>query len=168
MDRGAWWAAVHGVARVEPYLATKPPPQQIKRHILQNRSWKVKEKKKQSMTCLEIPVLFITFKAFVCVLSRFSHVKLFVILWTVAFQALLSMGFSRQDCWSGLPCPSPGELPDPGIKSRSSALLAVYLPSEPLGEPTFQYSYSLNCIKHNIIQLNQEYWKSRGKFQCRM
>ena len=82
-------------------------------------------------------MLFITFKAFVCVLSRFSYVKLFVMLWTVAFQALLSMGFSRQDCWSGLPCPSPGEFPDPGIKPRSSALLAVYLPSEPLGEPTF-------------------------------
>ena len=50
------------------------------------------------------------------VLSCFSHVQLFVILWTVAHQALLSMGFSRQEYWSGLPCSSPGDLPNPGIE----------------------------------------------------
>ena len=46
-----------------------------------------------------------------CVLSHFSHVWLFVILWTVAHQAPLSMRFSRQEYWSGLPCPPPGDLP---------------------------------------------------------
>ena len=50
------------------------------------------------------------------VLSHFSHVQLCAALWTVALQAPLSMGFSRQDYWSGLPFPSPGDLPDPGIK----------------------------------------------------
>ena len=55
----------------------------------------------------------------VCVLSCFSHVWLFVTLWTVASQALLSMGFSGQEYWSGLPCPPPEDLPDPGIKSVS-------------------------------------------------
>ena len=50
------------------------------------------------------------------VLSRSSHVQLFAILWTVARQAPLSMGFSRQECWSGLPCPPPGDLPNPGIE----------------------------------------------------
>ena len=49
-------------------------------------------------------------------LSHFSHVQFCVTLWTVARQALPSMGFSRQEYWSGLPCPSPGDLPDPGIK----------------------------------------------------
>ena len=49
-------------------------------------------------------------------LSRFSHVQLFVTLWAVAHQAPLSMGFSRQEYWSGLPCPPPGDLPSPGIK----------------------------------------------------
>ena len=44
--------------------------------------------------------------------------------WTVACQAPLSMGFSRQECWSGLPFPSPGDLPDPGVKPRSPALQA--------------------------------------------
>ena len=51
----------------------------------------------------------------VCVLSRFSHVQLVVTLWTVACQAPLSMGFSRQENWSVLPFPPPGDHPDPGI-----------------------------------------------------
>ena len=54
--------------------------------------------------------------------------------WTVACQASLSMEFSRQQYWSGLPFPSPGDLPDPGIKSRSPALQADSLPSEPPGK----------------------------------
>ena len=55
--------------------------------------------------------------------------------WTVACQAPLSMGFSRQEYWSGLPFPSPRDLPDPGIKPRSSALQAGSLPSEPSEKP---------------------------------
>ena len=51
--------------------------------------------------------------------------------WTVAFQAPLSMGFSRQEFWSGLPCLPPGDLPDPGIEPRSPALQADSLPTEP-------------------------------------
>ena len=52
-------------------------------------------------------------------LSRFSRVCLFVTLWTVAHQAPLSMGLSRQDSWSGLPCPPPVDLSDPGTESTS-------------------------------------------------
>ena len=55
--------------------------------------------------------------------------------WTVACQAPLSMEFSRQEYWSGLPFPSPGGLPDPGIKPRSPALEADALTSEPPGKP---------------------------------
>ena len=54
-----------------------------------------------------------------CMLSCFSHVQLFVTPWTVALQAPLTVGFSRQDYWSGLPCPLPGDLPDPGIEPAS-------------------------------------------------
>ena len=54
-----------------------------------------------------------------CVLSHFSHVLLFVNLWTVALQAPLPMRFSRQEYWSGLPCPPPGDLPNPGIEPTS-------------------------------------------------
>ena len=55
--------------------------------------------------------------------------------WTVACQALLSMGFSRQEYWSGLPFPSPGDLPDSGIEPGSPALEADALTSEPPGKP---------------------------------
>ena len=60
-----------------------------------------------------------------CVLSHFSCVQLFVTLWTVAHQATLSMGFSRQEYWSGLPCPSPGDLPNSGIEPASLRSLAL-------------------------------------------
>ena len=63
-----------------------------------------------------------------------SCVQLFVTPWTVANQTSLSMGFSRQEYWSGLPFPSPGDLPNPGIKPRSPALQADTLPSEPPGK----------------------------------
>ena len=64
-----------------------------------------------------------------------SHVQLFVTPWTVAYQAPPSMGFSRQEYWSGVPLPSPGGLPNPGIEPRSPALQADALPSEPPGRP---------------------------------
>ena len=68
-------------------------------------------------------------------LSCFSHVKLCVTLWTAAHQAPLSMEFSRQEYWSGLPFPSTGDPPNPGIELGSPALQAESLPSEPLGKP---------------------------------
>ena len=55
----------------------------------------------------------------VCVLSCFSYIRLFATLWTVAHEAPLSTGFSRQDYWTGLPCPSSENLPNPGIKPTS-------------------------------------------------
>ena len=55
----------------------------------------------------------------VLLLSRFSRAQLFEALWTVTRQAPLSVGFSRQEYWSGLPFPSPGNLSDPGIEPRS-------------------------------------------------
>ena len=67
--------------------------------------------------------------------KSFSRVRLFATLWTVAHQVPLSMGFSRQEYWSGLLFPSPGDLPDPGIEPRSPALQADALPSEPPGKP---------------------------------
>jgi hypothetical protein len=65
---------------------------------------------------------------YMCVLSHFSRVRLFANPWTKAHQAPLSMGFSRQECWSGLPFPSPGDLPDPGTEPASliSPTVAVW------------------------------------------
>ena len=66
-----------------------------------------------------------------------NHVRLFATPWTVACQAPLSMGFSRQEYWSGLPFPSPEDLSDSGIEPRSPSLQADALPSEPPGKITW-------------------------------
>ena len=65
----------------------------------------------------------------------FSHVQILVTLWTVACQAPLSMGFFRQEYWSGLTFPSPGDLPDPGIEPASLALAGGFFTTEPPGKP---------------------------------
>ena len=65
------------------------------------------------------------------IVKLLSRVQLFATPWTVDCQAPLSMGFSRQEQWSGLPLPSPGDLPDPRIEPRSPAFQADSLPSEP-------------------------------------
>ena len=82
-----------------------------------------------------------------------SRVQLFIAPWTIAYQAPLSMRFSRQEYWSGLPLPSLADLPNPGIEPRSPTLQADTLPSEPPGKP---HTLSKNKIiflfcSHNFI-----------------
>ena len=72
-----------------------------------------------------------------------SRVRLFATPWTLAHQALLPIGFSRQEYWSGLPCLPPEDLSDPGIEPRSSTLQADSLQSEPPGE---KYGLAINGI----------------------
>ena len=70
------------------------------------------------------------------------RVRLFVTPWTIAHEAPPSMEFSRQAYWSRLPFPSPGDLPDPGIKPLSPTLRTDALPSEPPGNPSiYTYTY---------------------------
>ena len=86
------------------------------------------------------------------VLSHFNHIRLFVTLWTVACQAHLSMGFSWQEYWSGLPCPLPGNLPDPGIKYvsiTSPALASGFFATETLGKPIY-FIHSINSVYKSI------------------
>ena len=81
-----------------------------------------------------------------CMLRCFSHVRLSVILWTVARQAPVTMGCSRHEYWSGLPCPPHGDLPVPGIKPvslKSLALQAGSLQWCHLGSPTM-------CVKKDF------------------
>ena len=68
-------------------------------------------------------------------MKSLSRVWLFATPWTVPYQTPPSTGFSRQEYWSGLPFPSPGDLPDLGIEPRSSTLEADALTSEPPGKP---------------------------------
>ena len=85
-------------------------------------------------TCLGAGPKQINMYFFVVVLLL-SHVPLFATLWTVAHQVPLSMGFLRQEYWRGLPFPSPGDLPNPGIKPLSSALAGGFFAAEPPGKP---------------------------------
>ena len=73
--------------------------------------------------------------------KSFGRVWLFATPWTVSYQAPPSVEFSRQEYWSGLPFPSPGDLPDPGIEPGSPTLQADALPSEPPGKPINRYNY---------------------------
>ena len=83
-----------------------------------------------------------------------SHVGLYATPWTVAYQAPRPMGFSRQEYWSGLPFPSPGDCPDPGIKPGSPTLEADALTSEPPGKPIYVLEcdiyLSLSDLRHSV------------------
>ena len=70
----------------------------------------------------------------VAVVQLLSHVQLFAISWAVACQVPLSVGFLRQEYWSGLPFPILGDLPDPGIKPMSPALVGRFFTMEPPGK----------------------------------
>ena len=90
------------------------------------------------------PCLPLFVSPFMCMLSHFSRVRLFATPWTVAHQAPLSMGFSRQEYWSALSCPPPANLLHPGIGSASLILQAGSLPPEPSGKPIFLFIISCN------------------------
>ena len=82
-----------------------------------------------------------------CMLRCFSRVWPFATLWTTARQAPSSMGFFRQEYWSGLPCPPPGDCPNPGIESMSlvsPALASGFFTTEPPGKPLCSTWYSPN------------------------
>ena len=92
-----------------------------------------------------------------------SRVRLFATPWTVAYQAPPSMGFSRQEYWSGLPFPSLEDPPNPGIKPRSPTLLVDALTSKPPGKPKNTGLGSLSLLQR--IFLTQEL--NLGLWQCR-
>ena len=95
--------------------------------------------------------------------NSLSCVRLFATPWTVVYQAPPAIGFSRQECWSGLPFLSPGDLPDPGIEPRSPALRADALPSEP-SEKLRTLLY-LGVVTHILLNL---YWELRKTVGSRM
>ena len=89
--------------------------------------------------------IYIYIHTYACMLNLFSHIRLFVSLWIVACQtcqAPLSMGFSRQEYLSGLPCPPLGDLPNPGIKPVSLAVPELQADSLPLSHQGKPYVYT--------------------------
>ena len=87
------------------------------------------------------------------VLPQGSNLHLLCLLhWQVPTRLLRPWGFSSQECWSGLPCPPPRTLPNPGIESRSPALQADSIPSEPPGKPKNTGVGSLSLLQHPGIE----------------
>ena len=92
-----------------------------------------------------------------------SRVQLFSTPWTLACGAALSMGFSRQEYWSGLPFPSPGDFPNRGIEPGSPTLQADSLPSESPGKPKITGVDSLS-LRQGIFPTQESNW---GLLHCR-
>ena len=101
-------------------------------------------------------------KEHVCLLSHFRHVQLFVSLWSVAYQAPLSMGFSKQDSWSGLLCPPPGDLPHPGIKLRSPmspALAGGFFTTSSICEAhSKEHFFHNRLVYEEVLSFTDELW----------
>ena len=100
-----------------------------------------------------------------CMLSCFSRVQLFVTPWTVVLHAPLSVGFSRQGYWSGLPCPPPGDLPDPGIDPvslRSPALAGGFFTTSATWEAD-KYISDKMIVARKKWQMTQISSESSGK-----
>ena len=116
-DRGAWWAAVYGATQSWTRLKWLSSRLSNSLSFAFQNSFRTINR--------------INHQLFLKKFWSLHHVQLFVTPWTVIRQAPLSMEFSRQEYWSGLPFPSPGDLPDPGIEPRSPALQADSLPNEP-------------------------------------
>ena len=112
-NRETWWTAVHGVTKSQIQLSNWTTTIPVHKSTLHNR----------------IPTAALPYMC-ICVCQSLSHIWFFATLWIVVHQVPLSMKFSRQKCWSGLPFPSPGNLPDPGIEPTSPALQAGGLKSE--------------------------------------
>ena len=102
-------------------------------------NWKGREREKENETT----------KLTICCCLVTKSCLILCDLWTIAFQAPLSLGFPRQDYWSGLPFPSPGHLPDPGIIPASPALAGGVFTTEPPGKP--KYTIEIHKYKVNLI-----------------
>ena len=88
-------------------------------------------------------------------------------LWTVGHQAPLSMGFFRQEYWSGLPCPPPGDLPDPGMEPASPSLVDGFFTTEPSGNPISSVwgSHKLLSFLHNAEwETSTSTWRQENQF----
>ena len=96
-----------------------------------------------------------------CVLSR---VPLFAVLWTIAHQTPLSMGFSRQEYWSGLPCPPPGDLPNSGIKLVSFAAPGLQVDSLPLSHQ--RSPLHLRLLSKNMFYLHSLWKRNFSAIRC--
>ena len=135
LDHSGWfWAAAVSWAPGQPWNHERKQPTHL-------RSF-----------CTHTTILVFTFS--VCVLSRCCRVRLFVTLWTVAHRAPLSLEFSRQEYWSGLPCPPPGTLPHPGIEPvsyTSPSLAGRFFTTSITREAPLAVQCSINYMRFSTL-----------------
>ena len=111
--------------------------------FLNNQGWKRKNKGRRhlgiprSNTSSYVPTIYFCARVHLCMLSCFSCVQLYVTLWTVGCQASLSMGFSRQEYWSGMPRPPPGDVLDPWSNPCLLPCQTGFSPLAPLEHPEY-------------------------------
>ena len=145
-DGGAWWAAVYGVTQSRTRLKRLSSSTVNGGEIPSNP------------TSPFNPIMCAVLCSVSSAVSTLSHPTLFYLMDCVAHLAPLSMGFSRQDYWSRLPCPPPGDLPDPRIEPGSPALQADSLP---LASPGKQLLHGYSLITQTLGSiLNSEYSRS--------
>ena len=137
MGRGAWQATVHRVAKVRHSIATRQ--QQPHTPQIKSKNWN---------TCISLfRVAFFTIvKRWKGQCKSLNCVWLFATPWTIQ-----TVEFSRPEYWSGKPIPSPGDLPNPGIKPRSPALQADSVPAEPQGKPKNTGVVSLSLLQEIFL-----------------
>ena len=103
------------------------------------------------------------FSARPCLCAKsLCHVQLFVTPWTVTLQVHLSMGFSRQEYWSGLPCPPPGDLPNPRIKPTSLALAGKFFTTAPPGKPRMLQLTIFRSTAHSLNSDGPYVWSQNS------
>ena len=139
-DGGAWWAAVYGVAQSWTRLKWLSSSSSI--NILITLLLCIMYNDLKSAFPVQVISIMSRFVFQFVVVSPLSLVWRFDILWTVAHQAPLSMGFPRQEYWSGLSCPSPGDLPSPRMELMSPVLAGRFFTAEPPGKPLYPTVYS--------------------------
>ena len=122
------------------HLSDKVLIWKIYKELLQQ--WDQKKKKTQLKNGQE---------SYISTKCSLNHIWLFATSWTKAHQTPLSMGFSRQEYWSWLPVPSPGDLPNPGIKPKSPALVDGLFTTELPGKPTYMYVYIYIYILYLLL-----------------
>ena len=157
-----WHAAVHGVAKSQTrlsnwtdcwisHMSICQPRQTFEEEVLRLlalKLWRCSHPT-PSLACLhkQLASPSLTWTLWKVLLSR---VRLFATSWTVAHQAPLSMIFSRQEYWSGLPFPSPGDLPNPGIEPAYPALAGGFFTTELPGKPKQYFNKTQICLRFPI------------------
>ena len=136
-----------------------------------HKTWRLYARWTKSVTKDKYCKIPLTWGLYVRMLSRFSRVRLFGTPWTVAHQTPLSVGFFRQEYWSGLPCPPPGDVSDPGIKPTSlmsPALASRFFTSSATWEAPYEITRGVTFRDRKQVVVAVGWGAERAGASCLM